>query len=109
MPTQIYRSIVERETFNPWIPITLFSLILGAFIAAKRSGTLWVRGETPRRYLELAAGGFLIGVGAAIAGGCNLRHGLIGVPLLSLGSITAVLAMGTGVFLTNKIAYLLAR
>jgi uncharacterized membrane protein YedE/YeeE len=109
VPTQIYRSIIEGETSSPWIPITLFSLILGAFIAARRSGTLWVRGETPRRYLELAAGGFLMGVGAAIAGGCNLGHALVGVPLLSLGSITTVFAMGTGVFLAHMIVNLLAR
>jgi len=82
---------------------------LGAFIAARRSGTLWIRGEMPRRYLELAAGGFFMGVGAAIAGGCNLGHALVGVPLLSLGSITTILAMGTGVFLANMVANRLAR
>ncbi|MBC8334274.1 MAG: YeeE/YedE family protein [Anaerolineales bacterium] len=109
VPTQIYLTLFTGEKSSPWIPITLVSLILGAFIAAKRSGTLWVRGETPRRYLELGAGGFLMGVGAAIAGGCNLGHALVGVPLLSLGSISTLFAMVAGVFLANQAANFFSR
>ena len=88
---------------NLWIPLALISLIPGAFIAARRSGTLWVRGETTRRYVELAIGGLLMGIGAGIAGGCNFGHSLVGVPLLSLGSITTTLAMGAGVFLAARV------
>jgi uncharacterized membrane protein YedE/YeeE len=102
VPTQIYLKIFAGKNFSPWIPITLFSLILGAFIAAKRSDTLWIRGESMRRYIELGAGGFLMGVGAAIAGGCNLGHALVGVPLLSVGSFTTVFAMVAGVFIANE-------
>jgi uncharacterized membrane protein YedE/YeeE len=61
-----------------------------------------VRGESPKRYAELAAGGLLMGVGAGIAGGCNLGHSMVGVPLLSLGSITTTLAIITGVFLADR-------
>jgi uncharacterized membrane protein YedE/YeeE len=89
----------ESSGDTPWIPIALASLVPGAFLAAWRSGTLWIRGETVRRYAELALGGLLMGIGAAIAGGCNLGHSLVGVPLLSLGSIATTLAMAAGVFL----------
>jgi uncharacterized protein len=109
VPTQIYLWLFEGQSISPWIPITLVSLILGAFVAAKRSGTLWVRGESRRRYLELGAGGFMMGIGAALAGGCNLGHGLVGVPLLSLGSITTVLAMAAGVYLANEGSKFLTR
>ncbi len=109
VPTQIYLTIFGGENSSPWIPITLFSLILGAFIAAKRSGTLWVRGESLQRYLELGAGGFLMAVGAAFAGGCNLGHAMVGVPLLSIGSIVTVLAMIAGVFVANQFTIILAR
>jgi len=104
VPTQIYLWLFESQPISPWIPVTLVSLIVGAFIAAIRSGSLWVRGESPRRYLELASGGFLMGIGAALAGGCNLGHGLVGVPLLSMGSITTVFAMAIGVYLANEVA-----
>jgi hypothetical protein len=43
-----------------------------------------------------------MGVGAAIAGGCNLGHSLVGVPLLSLGSIATTLSMLLGVFLADR-------
>jgi hypothetical protein len=104
VPTQIYLWLTTGAESSSWIPITLLSLIPGAHIAALRSGTLWLRGESIQRYFEISAGGFLMGVGAAVAGGCNLGHGLIGVPLLSLGSITTVLAMVAGVGFANWVA-----
>ena len=48
-----------------------------------------------------------MGIGAGISGGCNLGHSLVGVPLLSLGSITTTLAMLLGLFLTDRAAGLL--
>jgi len=58
---------------------------------------LWVRGESVARYAQLGAGGLLMGAGAAVSGGCNLGHSMVGVPLLSLGSIVATLAIIAGV------------
>lgn len=86
-----------------WIPLTLISLVPGTLIAARLSGTLWVRGETMRRYAELGSGGLLMGIGAGIAGGCNLGHSMVGVPLLSLGSITSTLAIVAGVYVTDRV------
>ncbi len=104
VPTGLLEALTSAGGSGPlWIPVALMSIIPGAFLAAWLSGTLWVRGETLRRYAELAAGGFLMGVGAAVAGGCNLGHSLIGVPLLSLGSIVSTLAMGLGVYLDHRL------
>ena len=106
VPSELFLALRDGGAIG-WIPIALLGLLPGAFIAARRSGTLWVRGETVRRYLELGAGGFLMGVAAAIAGGCNLGHSLIGVPLLSLGSITTTISMGVGVFLAHNLSRVL--
>jgi uncharacterized membrane protein YedE/YeeE len=108
VPTSLYLAVFEGADLSPWIPVALISLIPGAFIAARRSGTLWVRGEHWRRYIELALGGFLMGVGAAFAGGCNLGHSLIGVPLLSIGSIITTIAMAAGVFLAHQATRLIS-
>ncbi len=103
VPTNIYLALTRGGVGGSvWIPVALVSLVPGAFIAARTSGTLWVRGETVKRYLELGVGGFLMGVGAAIAGGCNLGHSLVGVPLLSMGSITTTASMLVGVFLADR-------
>jgi uncharacterized membrane protein YedE/YeeE len=109
VPSGLYLALFEGGAEgSPWIPVALAGLVPGALVAALRGGTLWVRGETPRRYLELGIGGFLMGLGAAFSGGCNLGHSLVGVPLLSLGSITTTLAMLVGVFLAHQVSQLRA-
>jgi len=109
VPTTIFLWARNGAGFDLWIPLALFAIIPGALAAAKFSGTLWVRGESGRRYAELGAGGLLMGTGAAISGGCNLGHSLVGVPLLSLGSITATLAMALGVFVAHNVAKRIGR
>ena len=108
VPTMLYESLSgATDPGNLWIPVALIALLPGSFIAARRAGTFWARGESSGRYTQLAAGGLLMGIGAGISGGCNLGHSLVGVPLLSLGSITTTLAMLLGVFLTDRAAGLL--
>lgn len=104
VPTAFFLAPFDGPTTSStWIIVTLFSIVIGAFIAARRNDTLWVRGESPQRYAQLAGGGFLMGVGAGIAGGCNLGHGMVGVSLLSIGSITTTLAIVGGLVLTDRI------
>ena len=104
IPSAVIAQLTEGgQDWVWWFAVGLVSVIPGAFLAAKTSGTLWVRGETTRRYAELAAGGLIMGIGAGIAGGCNLGHGLVGVPLLSMGSITTVAAMAAGVWLADRV------
>ena len=52
------------------------------------------------------AGGVLMGLGGNLAHGCNIGHGVTGVPLLSIGSVLAVSAMAVGALITWR--YLLA-
>ena len=40
-------------------------------------------------------------IGAGLAGGCNLGHSLVGVPLLSMGSIVTTVSMFAGVWLAD--------
>ncbi|MGB1253529.1 MAG: YeeE/YedE family protein [Candidatus Promineifilaceae bacterium] len=102
VPTQIFDAITTDSTLSVWIPLSLVTIVFGALLASYLSGTLWVRGETIDRYAELATGGLLMGIGAGIAGGCNLGHSLIGVPLLSLGSIATTFSMALGVFVAHQ-------
>lgn len=82
---------------NWWQVTFLVALVPGGTIAARTSGGWWLRGETRVRYLQLAAGGFLLGAGSRLAGGCNLGHALSGVAQLNLSSLLVVAAMITGV------------
>ena len=110
VPTRLLQTIGQGGTVSQaWIPVSLISLVPGAFLAARTSGTFWARGEALNRYLQLVVGGLIMGVAAGIAGGCNLGHSLVGVPLLSLGSITTTLAMGIGVFIARQVRKIVAR
>jgi uncharacterized membrane protein YedE/YeeE len=108
VPTSLFLTLTQgSELWSSWITVSLITIIPGAFIAAKLSGTLWVRGESTKRYVQLAAGGFLMGIGAAISGGCNLGHSLAAVPLLSMGSITTTISMFIGIWLAHHAVRLL--
>lgn len=109
VPTALFLSpFGGPQTSSPWIMVTLISIIPGAFIAARQHDTLWIRGESPQRYAQLGAGGFLMGIGAGIAGGCNLGHGMVGVSLLSLGSIATTVAIIVGIFVADRVVKLIS-
>ena len=44
-----------------------------------------------------------MGAGGSIAHGCNIGHGLTGLPLLSLGSLLAIASMAAGALLTWRL------
>ena len=80
-----------------WLIAFLLGIIAGAALAARTSGGWQLRGESHVRYGRLAAGGFLLGAGGWIAGGCNLGHGLSGAAQLNVSSWVAVASMATGI------------
>lgn len=82
---------------NWWLIAFLLGIVGGGAGAPRRTGAFEVRGETKLRYLRLLLGGFLLGAGGWIAGGCNLGHGLSGVAQLNVSSIVVVACMALGV------------
>jgi len=79
----------------------LLGIVAGGTLSARTAGGFWLRGEEPVRYLQLAAGGLLLGAGGWIAGGCNLGHGLSGVAQLNVSSLVVVAAMVGGVWIAR--------
>jgi hypothetical protein len=81
-----------------WGSFMYVGLIAGAFWAARSHGSFAWRAPGAQRLLQALAGGLMMGVGAGIAGGCNIGHGLTGVPLFGLSSLTATLSIVFGVW-----------
>lgn len=80
----------------------LLGLFVGAVISAKQSGRFhWHRPDPSRISLHLL-GGALMGMGAILAGGCNIGQGLSGVSTLSLASLLAGGSIFLGVILGTK-------
>ncbi len=73
-----------------WEGAEVLGIIVGALIASLAAKEFKLR--MPRKastYAQVALGGFFMGIGAPLAGGCNIGHFLTGVPHLALGSILA--------------------
>jgi len=109
VPSQIWNKVVDGADISWWIPLGLISVIPGALIAAVAGNTLWVRGEESDRYVELVGGAAVMGMGAGVAGGCNLGHSMVGVPLLSIGSIVTTGAIVAGVFVAHHASQAMTR
>jgi uncharacterized membrane protein YedE/YeeE len=83
-----------------------FQLYLAAGVAAGAAlaGPRRLRFPDGPRAARALAGGLLMGAGGSVAHGCNIGHGVTGVPLLSFGSLLAVTAMAAGALLTWRFA-----
>ena len=91
-----------------WGVFEILGIPLGAFLAAKWNGEFQWRAPKPQRLMQQAIGGAVMGVGAVIAGGCNIGNSLTGLGTLSLMSLAATIALilgtwsGTYLFFLRK-------
>jgi len=89
-----------------WGSFVVLAMPLGAFLA------VWPRKQFKWKVpaigslLRMAAAGFVMGVSATLAGGCNVGHGLTGVPTLALSSLTATAFTFLGAWLGNYLRYI---
>jgi len=81
-----------------WASFMGLGIPLGAYIAARSQGEFKWRTPRPHRILQALGGGVVMGIGAAIAGGCTVGHSLTGASTLSLTSITASVGIIAGVW-----------
>ena len=69
----------------------------GAFVSAASRGELKLQSfENPAQTLRYSAGGFLMGIGGVLAGGCTVGAGLSGVASGSLAAIVALVSITIG-------------
>jgi hypothetical protein len=96
---------------NWWQVAVVVGIAVGAFLSMRLGGTrrasfspVWTRATGTRSFAARAPmaflGGFVMLVGARIAGGCTSGHGISGIAQLSAGSTLAVAAMFAGGILT---------
>ena len=93
------RVALDTGTALPYQLYLAVGVIAGAAIAGPRR----LRMPDGPRAARALAGGLLMGAGGSIAHGCNIGHGVTGVPLLSFGSLLAVTAMAAGALLTWRL------
>lgn len=82
--------------YQLWLAL---GVIAGGAIAGARHLELPDTGRAARAL----AGGVLMGVGGSVAHGCNIGHGLTGLPLLSFGSALAIACMAGAALVTWRL------
>lgn len=79
-----------------WDILSVLGIPLGAYAAAHRGGQVRWQPVPWRAAIVRFSGGLGLGVGAALAAGCTVGHGLTGVSLLAPGSMLTLLAIFAG-------------
>jgi uncharacterized protein len=68
-----------------WAVLIVVGLVIGSFVSGKMSGQVKLLPKPPEQTIIAYFGGFLIGLGAAIATGCVIGNILSGWALMSVG------------------------
>jgi hypothetical protein len=85
------RVLYEGPRVLNWGSFMVAAMPVGALIAALRHGDFkWQIPNLPST-ARMTLAGFVMGLSATFAGGCNIGHGFSGLPTLALSSITATL------------------
>jgi hypothetical protein len=70
-----------------WLVLLVGSLMVGSNVSGRLSGQTRLLSKPPEQILVAAAGGVLVGAGAALATGCVIGNILSGLALMSLGMV----------------------
>lgn len=95
---------LSGRAFPAWDVLLLVGLVLGGWLAARRSGRVALRAPAAPALLERFAGGLGLGVGASIASGCTVGQGLTGLALLAPSSVLVMSAIFGGSALSTALA-----
>ena len=86
-----------------WGVLLVLGILLGSYLAAKASGEFRVRVPSAQVIQRSIAGGVLMGIGAAWAGGCSIGNALVQTSLLSwqgwIALVFQVLGVGAAAWL----------
>ena len=88
-----------------WRLVYAAGLVIGALVFVAAIGEPF---QTAVPLWRLAAGGFIAGFGARLAGGCTSGHGICGMASLQPASVLAVLAFLATAMITARVVAALA-
>jgi uncharacterized protein len=89
-----------------WGVFFIFSVPLGAFLSARARNEFSWKIPPVGQFLTVFGGSVMMGVGAVIAGGCNLGHGVTGVSTGAISSFIAITAIVMGNWTMSYFKYI---
>jgi uncharacterized membrane protein YedE/YeeE len=106
---ELFNSMLTNSTHSPFQEFSFIGIFTGTwgmfFILAVPFGAFFsavglkeFKWKTPpaKEVLTVFFGSILMGIGAVIAGGCNLGHGVTGMSTMSLSSLVAIISIMLG-------------
>lgn len=85
-------NVLTTKTKVNWIGLEVLGIIIGAAISAVAGKEFKLRmPKNPMTYVQVLVGGVMMGIGASLAGGCNIGHSLTGVGLMAISSIVSTI------------------
>jgi uncharacterized membrane protein YedE/YeeE len=103
--TNIAQSIVTFQLFN-WAGFFMIGLIGGSFLSSINIKEFEVIIPTRKDVFQFFGGGFLLGIGAMMAGGCNIGHIFSGIPELGISSFFAMIFIIFGNWIGSYLQYI---
>ncbi|HIW99081.1 MAG TPA: YeeE/YedE family protein [Candidatus Nesterenkonia stercoripullorum] len=91
-----YATTGDDSAIN-WGVMLVLGLFAGAFFAAKATGEFRIRVPDAKASTRAVVGGSMMGVGAALAGGCTVGNGMVQTSLFSFQGWIALLFIALGV------------
>ena len=88
--------VTGASSYLNWDLFFVLGLPLGAYLVARQRGPVVSEPVGGAELAQAFGGGLLLGIGASLAGGCTVGHSLVGLPLLSVGSLVTTLFMVLG-------------
>jgi hypothetical protein len=89
-------SAVAGSPFLVWDSVLVLGMLLGGGLAARQAGSIARSASGSSGFLKRFAGGLGLGIGASVAGGCTVGHGLTGLALLAPSSLVVMAAIFGG-------------
>jgi len=89
---------IGNEPQNFFSFMLIIGVLSGSFISAISSGHFRITQLAPDSFVRIFNGGLLMGIGAILAGGCNIGQGLTGLSTLSIESFLVVISIFTGMY-----------
>ena len=106
---EFFNSVLYNSSYSPfpefsflgifkgtWGVFFIFAIPIGAAISALGLKEFSWKTPPAQEVITVLFGSFLMGIGAVIAGGCNLGHGVTGMSTMAISSIVAMMSIVLG-------------
>jgi len=101
----ILRSFWQGTSVLTWGSFLVLGMPVGGLIAAWQRGDLYWKVPNISSSARYLVNGFIMGISASIAGGCNIGHTFTGMPTLAISSIIASITILLGALVGNWLRF----